>query len=115
MPDDDFESRSGLDARGLAGPRHRWWNLYAKSITYEKQPPGHSVLRRLGWAALMAGVLVVLMMCLVVVMALVARLMRRRPSEGGIGKQTHTHDDRDPENLSHDSILTSPDEVARSL
>jgi hypothetical protein len=57
-------------------------------------------------------VLVVLMMCLVVVMAMVARPMRRRLSEGGIGKQTHH--DRDPENLSHESILTSPDEVARS-
>jgi hypothetical protein len=37
-------------------------------------------------------VLVVLMMCLVVVMAMVARLMRL--SKGGIGKQTHH--DRDP-------------------
>jgi hypothetical protein len=58
-------------------------------------------------------VLVVLMMCLVVVMAMVARPMRRRLSEGSVGKQTHY--DRDPENLSHESILTSPDEVARSL
>jgi hypothetical protein len=50
------------------------------------------------------GVLVVSMMCLMV-MAMVARLMSGCLSEGGIGKQTYH--DRDPENLSHNLILTS--------
>jgi hypothetical protein len=81
-------------------------------LVIKKQPPCPlPVLRRLYPALVARRVLVMLMMCLMVVMAMVARLMSRRLSDGGIGKQTHH--DRDPENLSHNSILTSPDEVAR--